>query len=186
MPEDDPTTDPVSRGGTSTVRSDGAQLQPGHRIGHYKILEQIGEGGFAIVYLAEQEKPVRRRVAPVRGESTLCQDRKVGIMRHENCLVLQQKSSSRRARGGLLIATAIWCAFYGAMPSTVWAQDAAAPELPAELQPLDIVRPALPEDAAAVVADLEGRIEGLDGALPLAPLLGLAEGLGGWLGLPAG
>ena len=64
MSDDDPATDPVSRGGgTSTVRSDGAQLQPGQRIGHYKILEQIGEGGFAIVYLAEQERPVRRRVA---------------------------------------------------------------------------------------------------------------------------
>ena len=49
MPEDDPTNDPVSRGGTSTVRSGGAQLQSGQRIGHYKILEQIGEGGFAIV-----------------------------------------------------------------------------------------------------------------------------------------
>ena len=61
MPEDDPTTEPVSAGGgTSTVRlGDAAQLQPGQRIGHYKILEQIGEGGFAIVYLAEQEKPVR-------------------------------------------------------------------------------------------------------------------------------
>ena len=35
----------------------------GSTISHYKILEQIGEGGFAIVYLAEQEKPVRRRVA---------------------------------------------------------------------------------------------------------------------------
>ena len=64
MPEDDPIVDPAPvAGGTSTVRSDGAQLQSGQRIGHYKILEQIGEGGFAIVYLAEQEKPVRRRVA---------------------------------------------------------------------------------------------------------------------------
>ena len=64
MPEDDSSTGAVSAGGgTSTVRADGAQLQPGQRIGHYKILEQIGEGGFAIVYLAEQEKPIRRRVA---------------------------------------------------------------------------------------------------------------------------
>ncbi len=64
MPEDDSRTGAVSAGrSTSTVRADGAQLQPGHRIGHYKILEQIGEGGFAVVYLAEQEKPVRRRVA---------------------------------------------------------------------------------------------------------------------------
>lgn len=35
----------------------------GDRIGPYKLLEQIGEGGFAVVFLAEQQKPVRRRVA---------------------------------------------------------------------------------------------------------------------------
>lgn len=35
----------------------------GERIGHYKLLEQIGEGGYGIVYLAEQEQPVRRQVA---------------------------------------------------------------------------------------------------------------------------
>src|SRR5439155_15040162 len=35
----------------------------GTRIGAYKILEQIGEGGFAIVYMAEQERPMRRKVA---------------------------------------------------------------------------------------------------------------------------
>src|SRR5579863_7569577 len=32
-------------------------------IGPYKLLEQIGEGGFGIVYMAEQETPVRRQVA---------------------------------------------------------------------------------------------------------------------------
>ena len=37
--------------------------QPGDRIGRYKLLQQIGEGGFGIVYMAEQEEPVRRRVA---------------------------------------------------------------------------------------------------------------------------
>jgi eukaryotic-like serine/threonine-protein kinase len=35
----------------------------GDRIGHYKLLQQIGEGGCGIVYMAEQEAPVRRRVA---------------------------------------------------------------------------------------------------------------------------
>ena len=36
---------------------------PGTTIGPYKILQQIGEGGFGIVYMAEQDKPVHRRVA---------------------------------------------------------------------------------------------------------------------------
>src|SRR5438093_1381477 len=37
--------------------------KPGDRIGRYKLLEQIGEGGCGVVYVAEQEEPVRRRVA---------------------------------------------------------------------------------------------------------------------------
>jgi eukaryotic-like serine/threonine-protein kinase len=35
----------------------------GSRIGHYKLLQKIGEGGCGVVYMAEQEQPVRRRVA---------------------------------------------------------------------------------------------------------------------------
>src|SRR5512135_1264540 len=35
----------------------------GDRIGRYKLLQQIGEGGCGVVYVAEQEEPVRRRVA---------------------------------------------------------------------------------------------------------------------------
>ncbi len=38
-------------------------IAPGSRIGHYTIREVLGEGGFAVVYLAEQTEPVRRRVA---------------------------------------------------------------------------------------------------------------------------
>lgn len=37
--------------------------QPGTVIGRYKLMEQIGEGGMGIVYVAEQEEPVRRKVA---------------------------------------------------------------------------------------------------------------------------
>src|SRR4029453_9854106 len=37
--------------------------KPGDRIGRYKLLQKIGEGGCGTVYMAEQEEPVRRRVA---------------------------------------------------------------------------------------------------------------------------
>jgi len=36
---------------------------PGETIGPYKLLQNIGEGGFGVVYMAEQEKPVRRMIA---------------------------------------------------------------------------------------------------------------------------
>ncbi|MHC1765083.1 MAG: protein kinase [Verrucomicrobiia bacterium] len=37
--------------------------QAGDQIGPYKLLERIGEGGCGVVYLAEQEEPIRRQVA---------------------------------------------------------------------------------------------------------------------------
>src|SRR6266487_5330260 len=37
--------------------------QPGDNIDRYKLLQKIGEGGCGVVYMAEQEKPIRRRVA---------------------------------------------------------------------------------------------------------------------------
>jgi WD40 repeat protein/serine/threonine protein kinase len=37
--------------------------RPGAMIGRYKLLEKIGEGGCGVVYMAEQDEPIRRRVA---------------------------------------------------------------------------------------------------------------------------
>ena len=38
-------------------------IAEGETIGRYKLLQQIGEGGFGVVFMAEQVEPVRRRVA---------------------------------------------------------------------------------------------------------------------------
>ncbi|MCH8193696.1 MAG: protein kinase, partial [Planctomycetes bacterium] len=47
-----------------TTSSVGAPIeQPGTSIGPYKLLQKIGEGGFGVVYLAEQREPMIRRVA---------------------------------------------------------------------------------------------------------------------------
>jgi serine/threonine protein kinase/tetratricopeptide (TPR) repeat protein len=37
--------------------------RPGTVIGPYKLLEQIGEGGFGVVFMADQQEPIRRKVA---------------------------------------------------------------------------------------------------------------------------
>jgi serine/threonine protein kinase/tetratricopeptide (TPR) repeat protein len=37
--------------------------RPGTTIGRYRLMEQIGEGGMGVVFVAEQEKPIRRKVA---------------------------------------------------------------------------------------------------------------------------
>src|SRR5262245_55438300 len=49
---------------TRSGAADGAVAErPGAAVGPYKLLEQIGEGGFGVVFMAEQQQPVRRKVA---------------------------------------------------------------------------------------------------------------------------
>jgi serine/threonine protein kinase/tetratricopeptide (TPR) repeat protein len=55
-PGAEPSIAPVGPSGSPTEKA-------GDRIGRYKLLQQIGEGGCGVVYMAEQEESVRRRVA---------------------------------------------------------------------------------------------------------------------------
>src|SRR5262249_4695235 len=51
----------AGRGATEDYRP--LTERPGTVIGPYKLMEQIGEGGFGLVFVAEQQHPVRRKVA---------------------------------------------------------------------------------------------------------------------------
>lgn len=48
---------------TGPYQPAGAEERPGMAVGPYKLLQELGEGGFGVVFLAEQTEPVRRQVA---------------------------------------------------------------------------------------------------------------------------
>jgi serine/threonine protein kinase/Tfp pilus assembly protein PilF len=47
----------------ATVAEEPVTEGPGTSIGPYKLMEQIGEGGMGLVFVAEQQEPIRRKVA---------------------------------------------------------------------------------------------------------------------------
>src|SRR6187402_411943 len=49
--------------GAESITASPLDIQGGAQIGPYKLLQQIGEGGMGVVFMAEQSQPVRRTVA---------------------------------------------------------------------------------------------------------------------------
>ena len=53
----------ITRNQSSAIVSSDGTMETLQQIGPYRLMEQIGEGGFGVVYVAQQEQPVRRKVA---------------------------------------------------------------------------------------------------------------------------
>jgi serine/threonine protein kinase/Flp pilus assembly protein TadD len=51
------------RNDASTIVIKPVTEKPGDTIGRYRLLQEIGQGGFGVVYMAQQQEPVKRRVA---------------------------------------------------------------------------------------------------------------------------
>ena len=74
-----------SRGERSGPSGSDRSLQPGQRLGRYRIERLIGQGGMGAVYLASQTEPVRRQVA-----LKLCRERRLSAEELSRFLVERQ------------------------------------------------------------------------------------------------
>jgi serine/threonine protein kinase/WD40 repeat protein len=63
LPPDDPATRPFDPAADTVDRPEAPIASVGDRVGPYKLLERIGEGGMGEVWVADQLEPIKRRVA---------------------------------------------------------------------------------------------------------------------------